>query len=77
LAKVGRSLPNLVRSPWHDFRAITKFLSLRDGADEAPRLLLTGGLLVRIQPEVQSFHLVNVLQSSHILDFGQVPRIVT
>ena len=51
MAKVGRSLPNLVRLPSHYFRDITKFLSLSDGDDEAPRVLLTGGLLVRIQPE--------------------------
>jgi hypothetical protein len=36
-------------------RAITKFLSLSDGDNEAPRVLLTGGLLVRIQPEEPIF----------------------
>ena len=55
MAKVGRSLPNLVRLPSHDFRDITKFLCLSDGDDEAPRMLLTGGLLVRIQPEEPIF----------------------
>lgn len=52
--EVGRSLPNLVCVPWHDFRAITRFLSLSDGDDQAPQVLLTGGLLVRVQPEEPS-----------------------
>jgi hypothetical protein len=51
LSKVGRSLPNLVRVPSHDFRDILRFLCLSDGDDQAPQALLTGGLLVRVQPE--------------------------
>ena len=52
MAKIGRSLPNLVRR-YHRITSerITKFLCLSDGDDETPRVLLTGGLLVRIQPE--------------------------
>jgi hypothetical protein len=55
VVQIGRSLPHLARR--YDRtppEASPKFLCLSDGDDETPRVLLTGGLLVRIQPEDQS-----------------------
>ena len=48
---IGRSLPHQVAATIAQDGGIPKFLSRSDGDDETPRALLTGGLLVRVQPE--------------------------
>ena len=52
---IGRSLPHQVAATIAQDGGIPKFLSRSDGDDETPRALLTGGLLVRVQPEEPFF----------------------
>ena len=52
--KVGRSLPRLVLATIASVATWHQVSVLSDGA-KAPRVLLTGGLLVRIQPEEPIF----------------------
>jgi hypothetical protein len=52
---IGCSLPHRVATTIARRGGITKFLSRSDGGDEPPPVLLTGGLLVRVQPE-EPFH---------------------
>jgi len=63
---IGRSLPHRVATTIARRRGITKFLSRSDGDDETPRVLLTGGLLVRVQPEEPLFR-------NKITHFGPSP----
>ena len=51
---IGRSLPRLVLGTIASLATCHQVSVASDGDEETPRVLLTGGLLVRIQPEEPS-----------------------